>query len=342
MSKSEIQPIEIARTKTVFENNIWLAPMAGTSDLPFRKYCRQWGAGCVVTELVSARGIRYHGITPHQYRYLEIHPDEAPVLIQLFGHKPDDFKAACEAILAHPVLNQCTGIDINMGCPVKKVTTTGAGSALMKDPARAVSIIQAVQSVLKNTHKTISAKFRKGFEAESFTAPDFACRLADTGIDILAVHGRTTKQMYSGKADWDAIAKTKQALLARGYTQPLLGNGDVIDARSAKALFDLSGVDGLMIGRAAMGKPWIFKTIVQSLQGLTVSEPELDEKVIWMRQFAKDLCAWLGEPQAMRELRGRLPHFLKGEKGAAQFRLKASQLTSWMDLDRLLSEYLSN
>ena len=338
-------------------NNLWLAPMAGTTEPIFRALCRRFGAGLTVTELVSARGIRYHGITPQQYRYLEICPAEKPVLIQLFGFDPEDFRRAVAAIMDHPLLSTCTGIDINMGCPVKKVVKTGAGSALMKAPAVARSIVKAVQAELQGTDKSISVKFRKGFDQDSCTAPDFALTMAAAGVDFICVHGRTAAQQYGGLADRSAIAKTVRALRARGIDLPVIANGDITGVVSARQTLAETGADGLMVGRSAQGNPWIFRELAAGLTGyfltdqanpcsaavpaapLVARPPEPPERCFIILEHLDGLIARLGESLAVKEMRGQLVAYFKGLPGAVAIRRQCVQVASRADVVELLNRW---
>ncbi|HHX37286.1 MAG TPA: tRNA dihydrouridine synthase DusB [Clostridiaceae bacterium] len=338
--ESVLHPITLSRTGQTIENNIWLAPMAGTSDLPFRSLCRRFGAGLTVTELVSARGIRFSGTEGGNARYMAIEPAAGPVWIQLFGYEADDFAAACEAILAHPLYSQCDGIDINMGCPVKKVVRTGAGSALLERPQVAAAIVQAVRTALRGTGKSVSVKFRKGFAAHSCTAPDFALRLAEAGADLLTLHGRTTAQMYSGAADWQSIKATAQALNEHGIDIPLIANGDVDSAAAVSAVIRETGAAGVMIGRAAQGKPWIFKTIVQTLQGKSQRfSPTAEVICKIVMEHLDGLIELCGESVAVREMRAQLHDYLKGSHKAASFREQSVKVVTRSDVIALLTNW---
>lgn len=280
--------------------------MAGGSEIAFRKICKKQGAGMTFTELVTAKGIRYNGNIKRMYRYLVISPEEFPVAIQLFGNEEKDFQIAIPLIMEDPLLSQCATIDINMGCPVKKVIKTGAGSALMKDAKRAEKIIKAAVEI---SPVPITVKFRKGFDETQINAVEFAKMCEASGASLITVHGRTTKQMYSGKADWDIIAKVKNAVLI-----PVIGNGDVTDFKSAKAMFDGTGVDGIMIGRAALGNPWIFSQLLAELSGEIEKNPFpfAKEKISLIIEHLDDSIKYFGEKTAVKEMKKHFSWYLKG------------------------------
>jgi len=298
-------------------NNVFLAPMAGGSELPFRKICHRMGAGLVCTELVTARGIRYQKSIDKNYRYLEISPDEFPVAIQLFAGDPDDFEAAIHTIFDHPLLSRCAMIDINMGCPVPKVLKTGAGGALMKNPPLAERIIR---TCVKASPVPVSVKFRKGWNERSANAADFAKMCEDAGASLLTIHGRTTGQMYSGEADWDIIRKVKEAVRI-----PVIGNGDVSSPDSARAMFEQTGVDGVMIGRAALGNPWLFSEILYELGSEPDNKekkplykgPSLEARIEVMKEHLENAVVQLGETTALKEMRKHFAWYLKGVPGSA-------------------------
>ncbi|MGI6077878.1 MAG: tRNA dihydrouridine synthase [Fastidiosipilaceae bacterium] len=340
IAPSLLHSVSLPRTGQIIENNIWLAPMAGTSDLPFRSICRRFGAGLTVTELVSARGIRYSGTEGGNARYLAIDPKAGPVWIQLFGYEAKDFTAACEIILAHPLYSQCDGIDINMGCPVKKVVRTGAGSALLENPKVAVEIVKAVKKALHGTKKSVSVKFRKGFASGECKAPLFAVQLAAAGADLLTLHGRTASQMYSGNADWESIGLTVEALQNNGFKIPLIANGDIDSTSSVKTVLSKTGADGVMIGRAAQGNPWIFKTIRQELLGQgSLTPPTPREKITVIMEHLDGLIQLCGEAVAVREMRARLHDYIKGSHRAASFREQSVKVSRRSEVVALLTEW---
>ncbi len=234
------------------ENNLILAPMAGVTDLPFRLLCKRQRAGMVCMEMVSAKAILYKNRNTEEL--LRISPEEGPVSLQLFGSDPGIMGEIAEQIQNRPF----DILDINMGCPVPKVVNNGEGSALMKDPALAEEIIRRV---VRASAKPVTVKIRKGFDGMNENAVELAKRAERAGAAAVAVHGRTREQFYSGRADWEIIRKVKEAVAI-----PVIGNGDVDSPESAARLLAETGCDGVMVGRAARGNPWIFREIVSYLE----------------------------------------------------------------------------
>ncbi|NLJ94406.1 MAG: tRNA-dihydrouridine synthase family protein, partial [Clostridiaceae bacterium] len=219
------------------KNRLALAPLAGTSDTIFRTFSSQYGAGLVTTELVSAKGICYDPYLTKNYRYLEINPKkDSKIAIQLFGHEPYSFQKAIETILEHPILKECHIIDINMGCPVKKVVKQGAGSALMRTPELAEEIVKTARAITESHNKLLSVKFRSGWDQSQINAVNFAKRLEAVGAELITLHARTRKQMYQGKADWEIIKKVKAAVKI-----PVYGNGDLSDLDSIMKMYQKTG-----------------------------------------------------------------------------------------------------
>lgn len=303
--------------------NIALSPMAGVSHIAYRGICREMGAAYAPTELVSARSIRYNGLEKSM-QYLRIDPiSEGITAIQLFGAEPEDFKAAIEKIMEDPVLSKVDILDINMGCPVPKVVKTGAGSALMNDAIRAASLVRACKEALSGLPRKIpvTVKTRIGFDPADKGKPDFAKALADAGCDMLCVHGRTRPQMYMGDCNREAIALMRDAI--RGYDIPFFANGDVTDGPSAASLMEETGADGVMIGRAARGNPWIFSEVAAYLDGGhgIMGPSEQDRKETLLREL-EGRCRWCDEEIAVREFRSVMPFYVKGLRGAASLKVR--------------------
>lgn len=319
------------------KNPVALSPMAGISSLPFRIICNEMGAGYSPTELVSARSIRYNGVGK-SLRYMRISPEEEGITaIQLFGSEPDDFKAAIETILDTPVLKEVSIIDINMGCPVPKVIKTGSGSALMEDPARAAGIVKACKRTLESVCPRIpvTVKTRTGYNAEDKGKPDFAKALADAGCDMLCVHGRTRPQMYHGESSNQAIAVMREAV--RDYKIPFFANGDICDTASAKRIIEETGCDGIMIGRAARGNPWVFEQVIAGLAGIEEPKyPDADDRKLMLIRELEGRMKYLPEEVAVREFRSVMPFYIKGLAGSAQAKVKLCSATGIEEIKEIL------
>ena len=246
-----------------FTNLAFLAPLAGVTDTAFRSICKDLGCGLVYTEMVSAKGLYYKNENTENLLFFS--ENEKPVAVQIFGSDP--FIMAKAAEYFNDNKDVCI-IDINMGCPAPKIIKNGDGSALMRDPELAGRIVREVKQA---SLKPVTVKFRKGFDENSVNAVDFAKVMEHAGADAITVHGRTRSQMYSGEADWDIIKSVKQAV-----SIPVIGNGDVFTAEAAVDIRNLTGCDAVMIGRGAMGNPWIFRQIMQMNNGDEVTFPSPD------------------------------------------------------------------
>ena len=321
----------------VLKNPIALSPMAGISSLPFRIICNEMGAGYSPTELVSARSIRYNGVDK-SYRYLRILPEkEGITAIQLFGSEPEDFEAAIDTIMETPVLKDVSIIDINMGCPVPKVVKTGAGSALMEDPAKAAGIVKACKKAVEGLPRKVpvTVKTRIGFNAEDKGKPDFAKALADAGCDMICVHGRTRPQMYHGESSIEAVALMRDAV--KDYDIPFFANGDISDVNTARNVIEQTGCDGIMIGRAARGNPWIFEQIAAGLAGKEMPKyPDEQARKLMLIRELEGRLKYLPEDVAVREFRGVMPFYIKGLPGAAGIKVRLVSATCFDEVKEIL------
>ena len=289
------------------DNNVILAPMAGVTDLPFRLLCREQGAGLVCMEMVSAKAIYFNNKNTEEL--LTIHPKEMPASLQLFGSDPDIVADMAARIEERPFAI----LDFNMGCPVPKVVNNGEGSALMKNPKL---VEELLTKLVKAVKKPVTVKFRKGFDDEHINAVEIAKIAESCGVAAVAVHGRTRSQYYSGKADWNIIRQVKEAVKI-----PVIGNGDLVGADSAKALIEATGCDGVMIGRAAQGNPWIFREVVRYLEdGTLLPKPDNAEKRKVILQHAALQEETKGEYTAVREMRKHLAWYTAGMPHSAHFR----------------------
>lgn len=286
-----------------------LAPMAGVTDMPFRLLCFEQGCDWATTEMVSARGyLCGHKKSRAVRELLRRDPAEGAVALQIFGHEPD---ALGEAVRMLSEQGFC-GIDVNMGCPAPKIVGNGDGSALLKDLDAAR---QAVAAVRRATQLPVTVKMRLGWDAEHPVAEALAHICQEEGVDAITVHGRTREQFYSGKADWEAIARVK-----RSVRIPVFGNGDLNTAEEALRCMKESGVDGVSIARGATGNPWIFSRFARLKQGLPAPEPTGRERIDTAMRHARMLSEWKGEDVAIREMRKHAAWYTRGMYGAAQMR----------------------
>lgn len=302
-----------------------LAPMAGVTDGAFRRVCRDFGAAYTVSEMISAKAMEFDD--RKTAALADLSWDEGPVFLQLFGSEPKGMaQAAGKLARLHPA-----GIDINMGCPMPKITGGGAGSALMKTPQLCGEIVAAVKAACG---LPVTVKLRAGWDRDHGNAPEVAKICQQAGADGVCVHGRTRDQLYQGKADWAVIRAVKEAV-----DIPVIGNGDVADGPSAGALLAETGCDMVMVGRGALGNPWVFQQINGWLEGESLLPPPgLAQRLVVLRRHMELMCREKGEHRAMREARKHVAWYLKGMRGAAELRRRAGQLCTLEDLDVLIAD----
>ena len=306
-----------------------LAPLAGISDSAFRVICREQGAAASCTEMVSAKGLYYK--SPGSEELLAISPEEGIVGIQFFGSEPAMLTFAIDKVRDHPH----AFININMGCPVPKVVKNGEGSALLRDPDLAWTIVKACCAV---SEKPVTVKMRIGFSDRSapgeMDCADFAAAMADAGAAAIAVHGRTREQYYSGKADWGAIKRVKEAV-----SVPVIGNGDVFSAEDGLRMMDETGCDMVMVARGALGNPWIFRELRAAWEGRPIpGRPDGEELFLTVRKHIELSLAQKGEYATVREIRKHVGWYTKGIYGGADFRRRANNAASIEELYEMAEE----
>ena len=299
-----------------------LAPMAGAADRAFRDLCTDFGAGYTVTEMVSSKGISFN--SQKSAELMESTETGKPCAVQIFGDEPSTMASAAEFAKRY----KPSVIDINMGCPAPKISGNGSGSALMKNPQLCGEIVKAVSSAVDIP---VTVKIRKGWDENSVNAVEVAKICEENGAAAITVHGRTRAQYYAPPVDYEIIAEVKKAV---GI--PVIANGDITSAKIAKDVLERTGCDLLMIGRGALGNPWVFKEIEAFLSdGTVVKPPTAEEKIDVMKKHIEKICEYKTEKYGMREARKHVAWYLKGFKGAAKFRNEAGKLSTLSELDDL-------
>ena len=309
------------------ENSLALGPMAGVTDLPFRLLCKEQGCGILYSEMVSAKAILYKNKNTDVL--LNIDKREHPVGIQLFGSDPD----IMAEIGSRVAEGNCDFIDINMGCPVPKIVNNHEGSYLLTQPKLVEEILT---KMVKAINKPVTVKIRKGFKDGEAQAVEIANIAESCGVAAVAVHGRTREQYYGGKADWDIIKAVKEAVKI-----PVIGNGDIFSPQDAKAMKEYTGCDGLMVGRAARGNPWIFKEINEYLKtGIVPEKPSAEEVKNMILKHASMLIEYKGEYTAVREMRKHIAWYTQGLPHSAELRRRCNEIVSWESLKEVIESRL--
>ncbi|MBR5271284.1 MAG: tRNA dihydrouridine synthase DusB [Clostridia bacterium] len=306
---------------------LFLAPMAGITDPTFRTICKSYGASVMCSEMVSAKGLYYNDKKTHELMHIE--DNNHPCAIQIFGSDPD----IMAQIVPKVEEEGCDFIDINMGCPMPKIVNNGDGSALLKNPGLVGKIVKSVSDAAT---VPVTVKIRKGWDETSINAVEVAKAIEENGAMAIAVHGRTRMQFYSGVADWDIIARVKEAVKI-----PVIGNGDIFSANDAKRMLNHTNCDAFMIGRGAQGNPFIFKQITEFLEyGEVKTYPSAEDKIKAALYHAKMLVKDKGEKRGIMEARKHIAWYIKGLSGSAKLKTEVFKVSDFATLEKLFNDYI--
>ena len=318
LKKIKIKDLEL-------ENNLILAPMAGVTDLPFRKICKEFGPGLVCTEMVSSKAI-YHDDTKTKL-LMNTDGEKRPISMQIFGSDEETMGYAAKYVSKIADI-----VDINMGCPAPKVVKNGDGSKLLLDIEKAEKVIKAV---VKNSTKPVTLKIRKGWDCNNIVAIEFAQMAEKAGVSAITIHGRTRTEMYSGKVDLDIIKKVKESVKI-----PVIGNGDIVDEESALKMFEYTGVDGIMIGRGTFGNPWIFERIKYYLEtGEKLPLVTNEEKLRVIKEQIQLELDNKPEVTAIREMRKHIAWYTKNMPNSSEFRCEINKIEDKEQLMEIVEDY---
>lgn len=321
-----LHPLKIGKVE--LGNNVLLAPMAGITDKSFRKIVKEQGTGLVFTEMISAKALYYGDKKTEQL--MDIKDEKRPIAIQIFGSEP-----SIMGNIAKEISSKCDIIDINMGCPAPKIVKNGDGSRLLLNPELVENI---VSEVVKNANIPVTVKIRTGWDEKNIVAVQIAKRIEQAGASAITIHGRTREQFYSGKADWDIVKKVKEAV-----NIPVIGNGDIDSLQVAKEMLEKTNVDGIMIGRASLGNPWIFKQVIEYLKnGNILDAPTNGEKLQTILRHIDLEVEEKGENIAIKEMRKHICWYIKNLKDATKLRERINQITKKEELIKCLVEYFSS
>lgn len=308
-------------------NKVSVAPMAGISNIAFRTMAKNFGAGLIYAEMVSDKALVFGN--QKTIKMIDVLPEENPLAMQIFGSDIDSMVEGAKIIDKN---SDCQIIDINFGCPVNKIVKSGAGSKLLQTPEK---IYEIVKSIVEAVEKPVTAKIRIGWDERNINAVEVAQLCEKAGAKLIAVHGRTRTQMYSGKADWEIIKKVKESV-----SIPVLGNGDIKTPEDAKRMIEETGVDGIMIGRALLGNPWLIKQTVDYLEtGKYDRDISFDEKISLIKEHMDRLVKLKGEKIAILEMRSHAAWYVKGLPGATYVKKEISQVKTKEELENILKEY---